>query len=331
MTRFETLERFLGLDQSRYSVKWTRRQAKAKPTLSINELRKNVEGRLLSCQAKDSSYLQTVWKVLAEIEPSPTEIDFCVSGVLPVNQMVEQADSSNAGSLSLLLKGPPRNLAQTVTIALSRLFVARLDRQSSSTPFTLILKGLQSCSEQVVSLKELFQAVAITVRFAIEGRSFAGQEDLIRTVANSLQVHNDGIASILSLDDVGVVAYPRGRGTRTLWHSQVQAKPAYEIQAAQAISPQPPHSTAAGAQSKGSEGVTSEGRGPTLIALGSNIGDRLACIEDACRALDAEPDIRITRTSSLYETKAMYVEDQAPFLNGVCEVSAIPFAKCDIR
>lgn len=65
-------------------------------------------------------------------------------------------------------------------------------------------------------------------------------------------------------------------------------------------------------------------RAPTLIALGSNVGDRLACIEEACRALDAEPDIRIVRTSSLYETKAMYVEDQAPFLNGVCEVSSTP-------
>lgn len=65
-------------------------------------------------------------------------------------------------------------------------------------------------------------------------------------------------------------------------------------------------------------------RPPILIALGSNVGDRLACIEEACRALDAEPDIRIVQTSSLYETKAMYVEDQAPFLNGVCEVSATP-------
>ena len=61
---------------------------------------------------------------------------------------------------------------------------------------------------------------------------------------------------------------------------------------------------------------------PTLIALGSNVGDRLSCIEEACRALDADPDIQIISTSSLYETKAMYVEDQAPFLNGVCEVSA---------
>jgi hypothetical protein len=31
-------------------------------------------------------------------------------------------------------------------------------------------------------------------------------------------------------------------------------------------------------------------------------------------------DIRITRTSSLFETAPMYVLDQQPFINGVCEV-----------
>lgn len=57
------------------------------------------------------------------------------------------------------------------------------------------------------------------------------------------------------------------------------------------------------------------------IALGSNVGDRLDMIEKACRALDTDPDMRVTRTSSLYETEPMYVEDQARFLNGACEVS----------
>ena len=57
-----------------------------------------------------------------------------------------------------------------------------------------------------------------------------------------------------------------------------------------------------------------------FIALGSNLGDRLANIEAACRAMDAESDIRVARTSGLYETEAMYVTDQNRFLNGVCEV-----------
>ena len=58
------------------------------------------------------------------------------------------------------------------------------------------------------------------------------------------------------------------------------------------------------------------------IGLGSNLGDRFGMIESACREMDAQ-GIRITRTSSLYETSPMYVEDQAPFINGVCEVSLI--------
>jgi 2-amino-4-hydroxy-6-hydroxymethyldihydropteridine diphosphokinase len=61
-----------------------------------------------------------------------------------------------------------------------------------------------------------------------------------------------------------------------------------------------------------------------FVALGSNVGDRLEAIEAACSAIDSDPDMRILRTSSLYETEPMYVEDQARFLNGVCEVSVIP-------
>jgi 2-amino-4-hydroxy-6-hydroxymethyldihydropteridine diphosphokinase / dihydropteroate synthase len=57
-----------------------------------------------------------------------------------------------------------------------------------------------------------------------------------------------------------------------------------------------------------------------FVALGSNLGDRFKMIEKACIAIESQGDIRITRTSSLWETKAMYVEDQANFLNGACEV-----------
>ncbi|EKG17168.1 78-Dihydro-6-hydroxymethylpterin-pyrophosphokinase HPPK [Macrophomina phaseolina MS6] len=58
-----------------------------------------------------------------------------------------------------------------------------------------------------------------------------------------------------------------------------------------------------------------------FIALGSNLGDRIAMIERACNAMESRGDIRILRTSSLWETKAMYVEDQGNFVNGACEVS----------
>lgn len=55
------------------------------------------------------------------------------------------------------------------------------------------------------------------------------------------------------------------------------------------------------------------------IALGSNLGDRVAMIEQACREMDAR-EIRVKRTSSLWETEPMYVLDQDRFVNGACEV-----------
>ncbi|KAK2759355.1 trifunctional dihydropteroate synthetase [Arachnomyces sp. PD_36] len=56
-----------------------------------------------------------------------------------------------------------------------------------------------------------------------------------------------------------------------------------------------------------------------FIALGSNIGDRIEMIEKACLEMEA-CGIKVKRTSSLYETEPMYVIDQEPFINGVCEV-----------
>ena len=56
------------------------------------------------------------------------------------------------------------------------------------------------------------------------------------------------------------------------------------------------------------------------IALGSNMGNRVAMIEQACKEMEANGKIRIVRTSSLWESKAMYVLDQDNFVNGVCEV-----------
>ena len=65
---------------------------------------------------------------------------------------------------------------------------------------------------------------------------------------------------------------------------------------------------------------TSKMQRGVVIALGSNLGNRVEEIEKACRAIDADPDMRIVDTSFLYETKPMYVEDQGHFINGACEV-----------
>ncbi|KAF7542780.1 hypothetical protein G7046_g10114 [Stylonectria norvegica] len=55
------------------------------------------------------------------------------------------------------------------------------------------------------------------------------------------------------------------------------------------------------------------------VALGSNLGDRVAEIERACNEMDKR-GIRVKRTSSLWETEPMYVKDQNRFVNGACEV-----------
>jgi 2-amino-4-hydroxy-6-hydroxymethyldihydropteridine diphosphokinase len=65
----------------------------------------------------------------------------------------------------------------------------------------------------------------------------------------------------------------------------------------------------------------------SYVALGSNMGDRVAMIEQACREMDATGDVKVLRTSSLYESKAMYVVDQDNFVNGACEV--IRNTSCD--
>jgi 2-amino-4-hydroxy-6-hydroxymethyldihydropteridine diphosphokinase/dihydropteroate synthase len=62
-----------------------------------------------------------------------------------------------------------------------------------------------------------------------------------------------------------------------------------------------------------------------FIALGSNMGDRVAMIEQACKEMEATDQVKILQTSSLYETKAMYVLDQDNFVNGACEVSRNQF------
>ncbi len=51
------------------------------------------------------------------------------------------------------------------------------------------------------------------------------------------------------------------------------------------------------------------------IALGANLGDRLATLRAALDALDAHPHIRVIAASAAYETPPMYVLDQPPFLN----------------
>ncbi len=62
-----------------------------------------------------------------------------------------------------------------------------------------------------------------------------------------------------------------------------------------------------------------------MIALGSNIGDRVSMIEQACEMMPVW-GINVKATSLLYETAPMYVTDQDAFYNGVCEVRSCRLA-----
>jgi 2-amino-4-hydroxy-6-hydroxymethyldihydropteridine diphosphokinase len=52
---------------------------------------------------------------------------------------------------------------------------------------------------------------------------------------------------------------------------------------------------------------------PVYIALGSNVGDKLAHLQQAIDKL--KPDLNICAASWVYETAPMYVEEQPPFFN----------------
>lgn len=82
--------------------------------------------------------------------------------------------------------------------------------------------------------------------------------------------------------------------------------------------------------SNGTSKLTSKSRqtARAYIALGSNVGNRLEMIEKACQALNEDADIAVIRTSCLYETEPMYVEEQARFLNGACEVCTSQLLAC---
>ncbi len=57
-----------------------------------------------------------------------------------------------------------------------------------------------------------------------------------------------------------------------------------------------------------------------FVGLGSNLGDRLANLKAAVDALRATSGVEAVRTSSVYETDPVGVEDQPVFLNAVAEL-----------
>lgn len=59
------------------------------------------------------------------------------------------------------------------------------------------------------------------------------------------------------------------------------------------------------------------------IALGSNMGDSKALIEEAVRKLDEEKLIRVEKVSTLVRTKPYGVTDQPDFLNGAAKLMTV--------
>src|SRR5512141_395675 len=58
----------------------------------------------------------------------------------------------------------------------------------------------------------------------------------------------------------------------------------------------------------------------SYIALGSNVGDRLANLSEALEAISEIPETHVQRASNAYESEPAYNLAQPPFANAVVEV-----------
>ncbi|MBC5997715.1 2-amino-4-hydroxy-6-hydroxymethyldihydropteridine diphosphokinase [Romboutsia ilealis] len=58
----------------------------------------------------------------------------------------------------------------------------------------------------------------------------------------------------------------------------------------------------------------------SYLGLGTNMGDRVKYLSDACELLNNHEKINITKKSKIYETKAWGYTEQADFLNVCLEV-----------
>ncbi|KZZ86553.1 2-amino-4-hydroxy-6-hydroxymethyldihydropteridine diphosphokinase [Bacillus sp. SJS] len=65
------------------------------------------------------------------------------------------------------------------------------------------------------------------------------------------------------------------------------------------------------------------------LALGSNMGDRESYLLDAIKLLNEEPEIEVTKLSSIYETDPVGYTDQSAFLNMAVEISTT-YTPCEL-
>lgn len=57
------------------------------------------------------------------------------------------------------------------------------------------------------------------------------------------------------------------------------------------------------------------------LSLGSNLGDRVGYIQQACSTLSAHPEINIVATSSFYETEPWLMSSDNWFVNAVVQIT----------
>ena len=60
---------------------------------------------------------------------------------------------------------------------------------------------------------------------------------------------------------------------------------------------------------------------PAFLGLGSNVGDRLALLQDAVDRLDSDRRTRVEAVSSVYETDPVGGPQQGPYLNAAVRVA----------
>lgn len=160
----------------------------------------------------------------------------------------------------------------------------------------------------------------VVLESLLKRRERAAYEDakaFAMEIGTSLLADKDKLAPFIVIDEVEVRAGLRSKSGQ--WSME---KAPCTIKQRNYMEGQVEQNWQQVAEGSPQEGINDAPTGQdVLIALGSNMGDRLRNIEQACRLMEADSDMELGRTSLLYETEPMYMQDQEKFLNAVCQVS----------
>ncbi|KAK6333875.1 trifunctional dihydropteroate synthetase [Orbilia blumenaviensis] len=170
----------------------------------------------------------------------------------------------------------------------------RLERQRVIVNLTLYKPLPQSEEQNFVSIYDA-KLVSATVAEFVESSDYGTIEALVTGIARAACTEHDIESITVRAEKPSALALARSSEVEITRHKSYFARPVL------------------------SEGELCGEYRTAFIAFGSNLGNKFILIRDALAELNKR-DIRVIRTSSLYESKPMYVEDQDLFLNGVCQV-----------